>query len=90
MHHDIVFTVGFNNGNFDKAEAPEGGKANDHDDEVKVADNWFYVHINQGRGALLPETGGVGTMMMYIGGMLLIAMAGATIILKGKKAEDAE
>lgn len=88
VHHDITFTVGFDNGTFDKATAPEGAPANENDNEVKVDNNWFYVHINQGRGSLLPETGGVGTTMMYIGGMLLIAMAGATIILKGKKAED--
>lgn len=87
VHHDITFTVKFEDGTFDKNASAAG---NENDNEVKVADNWFYVHINQGRGALLPETGGVGTTMMYIGGMLLIAMAGATIILKGKKAEDAE
>lgn len=84
VHHDITFTVGFNNGTFDKTAA----SGNMNDGEVTAYKNWFYVHINQGRGSLLPETGGVGTTMMYIGGMLLIAMAGATIILKGKKAED--
>lgn len=42
-------------------------------------------------GALLPSTGGMGTTILYIGGAVaLIAVAGAIIILKRKKAASAE
>lgn len=77
---DIEWTISFSK---EKKEF-----SSDKPNEVECINNWFYINLTQGQGALLPETGGVGTTMMYIGGMLLIAMAGATIILKGKKAED--
>ena len=81
VHDDITWTIAFTDS--DK-------KFNSNNNDVRCDGSWFYIDLVQNRGTLLPETGGVGTTMMYIGGMLLIAMAGATIILKGKKAEDAE
>lgn len=87
MASDITFGVEYKADTNDPFQGAFD-KTNGSDSQVSVLDNWFYINLQQGRGSLLPETGGVGTTMMYIGGMLLIAMAGATIILKGKKAED--
>lgn len=61
---------------------------NDTKDMVREEGNWFYIELDQKLGTLLPETGGIGTTLLYIGGILLLAGAGATFILKGKKEED--
>lgn len=81
VHDDITFEVTFADKTF--------GKTAESSDLVIVSNNWFYINLNQGVGTLLPETGGIGTTLLYIAGILLLAGAGATFILKGKKEEDA-
>lgn len=79
LHEDITFTIGFNK--TDKFYCIDNPS-------VREQNEWFFITINQGLGTLLPETGGIGTTLLYIGGILLIAVAGAAFILKGKKEEE--
>ena len=62
-------------------------KVGDVEEEGNVGDGSVTVGIENKPGSLLPETGGMGTTVLYILGGVLIVGAGAVLVLK-KRGEN--
>lgn len=83
---NIEFTLTFeqtslfssNNSKVVEGTTPDGQKG----------DEWFYITLVAGNGTTLPETGGTGTTMFYIGGAVLVLAGAAVLFLKLRKKDS--
>ena len=50
-------------------------------------DNRHFITVVNKPGSSLPETGGMGTTILYVAGAVMILAAGAFLVMQ-KKAED--
>jgi len=55
--------------------------------DLKITNDGSFVHENA-KGATLPETGGIGTTMFYVGGGVLAAAAGTILIAKKRSKKE--
>ena len=64
-------------------------KSGEGDDAVETVTTHFKTVVENASGLLMPTTGGIGTTIFYIAGVLLIAGAAVLLVLK-KRSERAE
>lgn len=76
---DITFTITFDETNLFSTTS---------DKVSETPAEWFYTEIEVGSGTTLPETGGTGTTMFYIGGAVLVLAGAAVLFLKLRKKDS--
>lgn len=74
---DIAFTITFDEMDLFSSSAP--------DTVQERTPEWFYVTLIAGNGTLLPETGGAGTVMFLVLGVILAAGAGIVVYNIGRR-----
>ena len=89
-----VTTDGLKEGTYTLTEtkAPEGYVKSDEALEIKLpenADAANYIASVKFANSLIPHTGGRGTALYTIGGLVILAVAGILFIISRKKKEDA-
>ena len=80
---DITFTITWEAPEEAITSGEEKATWSDDSDKINVAEGLFSGTVVNNTGALLPETGGIGTTIFYIVGITL--MLGAAIVLISKK-----
>ena len=55
-------------------------------DEQTIDDNYFQIKVDNKKGATVPETGGIGTVIFYVLGSILLIGAGIFLLLRRRMA----